>query len=191
MSANDDKLELVIGKHLDGEITPAEQRWLDDELQRNERARDLLEQLRLLRACSRQVVAAEVLERGQRPEEILQSAWQRHQRSRWRRVVRADGHLRFAAGLAAGFLLGLLLHFGLAADKPASTEDVASTPTARDVMPVGSSGQGAAQDAGARYPGSVMRDVDWYSFTDRNGRQWLVEGVREGSVRPAAYYGDL
>jgi len=191
MSANDDKLELLIGKHLDGEIAPAEQRWLDEELQRNARARDLLEQLRTLRACSRQVVAAEVLERGQSPKEILQLTWQRHQRSRWRRVVRADGHLRFAAGLAAGFLLGLLLHSVLSTDKVAPTGNLASTPTPRNVVPVNTSNPGTGQDARMRYPGSVMRDVDWYSFTDRNGQQWLVEGIHEGSVRPAAYYGDL
>jgi len=190
MSANDDKLELLIGKLLDGEISPAEQSWLDDQLQHDEQARNLLEQLRTLSECSRRVVAVEVLEQGKSPDEILQSSWQRYQRSRWRRVVRADGHLRFAAGLAAGFLLGLLLHFALVFGTPAPSGPVVSTPTARNVVPARASNPDAEQEV-MRYPGSVMRDVDWYSFTDRNGRQWLVEGVREGSVRPAAYYGDL
>jgi len=197
MSTIDDKLELVIGKFLDGEISPAEQRWLDEQLQCNERARERLEQLRTLNECSRQAVTADVLEQGRGPEEILQLTWQRHQRSRWRRVVRADGHLRFAAGLAAGFLLGLLLHFVLASGEMGPAEPRATGTTARDIVPSRDlvptrvSGPGLGQDARVNYPGSVMRDVDWYSFTDRTGRQWLVEGVHEGSVRPAAYYGDL
>ncbi|UCD51544.1 MAG: hypothetical protein JSW27_02715 [Phycisphaerales bacterium] len=197
MSTIDDKLELVIGKLLDGEISPAEQRWLDEELQRNERAREVLEQLRTLSECSRQAVAAEVLELGQDPEEILRRTWQRHQRSCWRRVFRADGHLRFAAGLAAGFLLGLLLHFVLISGEAAPVGRRAVGTTAREVVatrdmaPTRGSNPGTGQEARTHYPGSVLRDVDWYSFTDRNGQQWLVEGVREGSVRPAAYYGDL
>jgi hypothetical protein len=34
---------------------------------------------------------------------------------------------------------------------------------------------------------NVIRNVDWYSFTDESGDQWLVEGLRESIVRPAVY----
>ncbi|MHC4575000.1 MAG: anti-sigma factor family protein [Planctomycetota bacterium] len=39
-------LEILIGKYLDGEITPAEQRVLETELKNNPHAGELLEQLR-------------------------------------------------------------------------------------------------------------------------------------------------
>jgi len=189
MSTIDDRLEIVIGKFLDGEISPAEQRWLDDQLQRNDQARELLGQLQTLGECGRQAVTSEVLERGRGPEEILERTWQRHQRSRWRRVFTADGHLRFAAGLAAGFVLGLILHFVLISGQAGRSEPVDRSPVARDV-PVGANPDEVG-DVRTRNPGSVMRRVDWYGFTDRTGQQWLVEGIREGSVRPAVYRGDL
>ena len=47
------------------------------------------------------------------------------------------------------------------------------------------------QPASPEDPWRVMRKVDWYSFTDETGSQWLIEGVREGVARPAAYYDDL
>ena len=37
----------------------------------------------------------------------------------------------------------------------------------------------------------VTRELDWYVVTDGTGNQWLIEGVREGMVRPVAYHGGL
>jgi anti-sigma factor RsiW len=189
MSTMNDKLEIVIGKFLDGEISPAEQRWLDDELQRNDQARELLDQLRTLNECGRQAVASEVLEQGRGPEEILELTRQRHQISRWRRLIRADGHRRFAAGLAAGLVLGLILHFVLISGNSAGTKPVDRSSVAGGV-PVRANPDEVGE-VRVSNPRPVMRNVDWYGFTDRSGQQWLVEGIREGSVQPAVYYGDL
>ncbi len=191
MSAMDDRLEILIGKFLDGEITPAEQQWLDEELQRNDQARELLGQMKVLHECGRKAVRAEVLDRGKRPEEILERIWQRCEAVPRRRLAKADGHLRFAAGVAAGFLLGLILHFVLVTnhtdttmppDQPSVAVEAgapeAASPRDVQIVPVG-------------YPRPVMRSLDWYSFTDQNGQQWLVEGVREGIVQPAVHRGDL
>jgi hypothetical protein len=38
---------------------------------------------------------------------------------------------------------------------------------------------------------NVFRNVDWYNFTDKEGNQWLIEGLRENIVRPASYSEDL
>ena len=115
MSMTDEQLEILIGKSVDGEITPDEQRVLDDVLRQSQDARELLEQLRRLREVSLQAVKTDVLEPGRRPEETLQRVWQRRRASSWRQFLFADRHLRFVAGLAAGFVLGLLVHVALVA----------------------------------------------------------------------------
>lgn len=191
MSMTDEKLEVLIGKLLDGEITPAEQRWLDEQLERNDEARELLEQLRTLHECSRQAVSAEVLERGKSPKEILELTWPCHRGSPWRRIFKADGHLRFAAGLAAGFLLGLLLHFALVLGDTSVMEPADQHPLVAGDSIGGGSHADVMEETRASDVRPVMRNVDWYSFTDRTGHQWLVEGIHEGSVRPVVYDGDL
>jgi anti-sigma factor RsiW len=189
MSTIDERLEILIGKFIDGEISPAERRVLEDELSRNRRGRALLEQLQALRDSSREVVASEILGQGGESEDIFERAWQRHERTRWHRIVkvRADGHLRFAVGLAAGFLLGLVLHFVLVWTGAGPDEPAGRPPVARDINPEPEPTLATTRDSLR----PVIRNVDWYGFTDDAGNQWLVEGVREGMIRPAAYHGDV
>jgi len=192
MSATNDRLEVLIGKFLDGEISPSEQRVLDRALERDGQARDLLDQFRTLHECSREMIVTEVLEPGADSGDVFERAWQRNKKPSWRRIVIADGHLRFAAGLAAGLILGVFLHFALVRN--------AGTPDGRAREPVAGH---VSVDARLRANGEAMpsfrlpysdrvtRKVDWVSFTDDAGHQWLVEGIREGLARPAAYHGDL
>lgn len=192
MSMTDEHLEILIGRSLDGEITPDEQRRLDDILRQSQDARELLEQLRQFRDVSLQAVKTDVLEPGRRSEEILQRVWQRRRASSWRELLFADRHLRFVAGLAAGFALGLLVHVALVCGNDnGAGQQTASSPVARETGLEKALTGDAEREAPRRYPASVIRNVDWYGFTDRSGQQWLVEGVREGAVRPAVYYGDL
>ena len=53
MSMKQEMLEILIGKYLDGEITPSEQQILQKELESNPQAKELLEQLQDLheRSC--------------------------------------------------------------------------------------------------------------------------------------------
>ena len=184
----DEMLEMLIGKHIDGEITPAEQRMLKAALERDSGARELFEQLRDLHESTRQVVAAEIGKRERTAEEIFEQAWQRQTGRPARRLIELGGYWRFAAGLAAGLIIGLALHFVLLRDS--ATQDRSKPPVtnareSNDVprptvtMPV----PDGTQD--------VIRNVDWYSFTDETGDQWLIEGLRQTAVRPAVYYGDL
>lgn len=187
----EDKLEILIGKSLDGELSPGEQRVLDHELDRNHRAKELLDELRGLCGCTRELIGSQVTESGADVEDVFERAWQRRQRPSRRRVVRANGHLRFAAGLAAGLLLGATLHFVLVwgstpADKPA-TPPVA----VRAGSPETPLQDTPSQPTSLTDPLRITRKVDWYSFTDENGSQWLAEAVREGVAKPAAYYDDL
>ncbi len=189
MSAVDDRLEILIGKLLDGELSPAEQRRLDREVMQNPRASELLEQWRALHECSREAIARDAFEGAADPQAVFERAWQQSGGGLWRRVVRADGSLRFAVGLAAGLILGLALHFALVGDSQVSVP--MDTPrVARDTVDTGD--QSADWPVlERRNPNQITREVEWYGFTDRAGNQWLIEGFREGVATPAAYHGDL
>ena len=122
----DEMLEMLIGKHIDGEITPAEQRMLKAALERDSGARELFEQLRDLHKSTRQVVAAEIGKREKTAEEIFERAWQRQTGRPARRLIELGGYWRFAAGLAAGLIIGLALHFVLMRDS--ATQDKPEPP---------------------------------------------------------------
>jgi hypothetical protein len=214
MSDTLDKLEILIGKFLDGELSLPERGLLETEVQRDRRAKELFEQMRLLHECSCGVVTHEVLGRGADPAEIFERAWQQNKRAFWRRIARgglqrdgwrggarADRHLRFAVGVAAGLLLGLVLHFVSLPQSRTPSILPSQPPVAVDV-PSGwdrpiemgtqrpNSGLGTPPVVPVRAPGDlrqIQRVVDWYVYTDQDGNQWLIEGTREGMVKPAVY----
>ena len=191
MNMTQEMLEIMIGKYLDGEITPSEQRLLDVELDRDVQAKELLGQLQEIHERCSEAVASELLGRGGAPEEIFERAWQRQSRQPLRSMMKMRGHVRFAAGLAAGLVMGLALHFVLPIVSTPGAD-----PTGRNVMARGTNGQVNAERP--EFPGLIadpagdaILNVDWYNFTDKQGNKWLVEGLREDMVKPAAYYGGL
>jgi len=185
-----DRLELLIGRLLDGELSRDERRDLESELERDPEARELLEQMQSLHECSREIVAREVVDGGSGPGELFERAWCRSVRPARGSIFRVEGCLRFATGLAAGFLLGLAVHFALIERSPTLRDLPIDPPVAqgfpadngRDPDPTVSGPEGAEQ---------VIRQVDWYGFTDDRGNHWLIEGLREDIARPAAYYTGL
>ena len=190
MNETNDWLEILIGKLVDGEISPPERKLLDRELETNSQARELLEQWRSLHQASCQAVAAEV-SGGASAEEVFERAWQQSSRSTYRRVLRFDGRMRFAIGLAAGLILGLGLHFAAVWSSKAPVQG----PVAKDTEVVTTvrapvdrvSGGIQRVNVGGSHP--VTGEVDWYVYTSPSGEQYLVEGVREGLVRTADYRG--
>jgi anti-sigma factor RsiW len=181
MNITQQTLEILIGKYLDGEITPAEKDLLDAALQEDSQARELLEQLQQLNQNSRQVIASEMLESGKQADEIFEQAWQQAKHSK-QRVVKIGSFLRFAAGVAAGLIIGLTLHFTILAN---------STPQGSFMSPDSPQLADVQSPSDLIFPAeteeNVFRNVDWYSFTDESGDQWLIEGLRESIVRPAVY----
>ena len=204
MSDTLDKLEILIGKSLDGELSPKERCLLENELQQDSHAKELFEQMRVLHECSGGVVAQEILGRGAEPAEIFERAWQQDKRSFWRRVAqrvprregarvgaRADGHLRFVAGVAAGLLLALFLNF-VSVLHTKTTGDVPPWPqVARIVPPDGNKQDGIMPASYPQDPRQINREVDWYVYTDQAGNQWLIEGTREGMIKPTVEKGGL
>lgn len=197
MTMNQEIIEILIGKHLDGEITPGEQRILDMELVRNPRARELLAELRELHERSSEMVASYVLAQGEAAADIFEQAWKQSQRP-IRRAARRVGYIRVAVGAAAGFAIGLAVQFAMPGASLPQTNPAASNLVAMDVadpielkapgLPKAWPPAGEMPTDPAKNP---VRNVDLYNFTDKQGNQWLVEGLREDIAQPAAYYGDL
>ncbi len=188
MNEINDRLEILIGRLVDGEISPGERQILERELDANSQAKELLEQLRSLRQYSQQAVAAEV-SGGASADQIFERAWQQSTKST-QRIFRINGHLRFAVGLAAGLILGLALHFVPiwgGAGAPMQIPEQALT--AREIGPAVGGPVLVKDTAGRAVSRPVNREVDWYVFTGPNGEQWLVEGVREGLVKTADFRG--
>jgi hypothetical protein len=180
-------LEILIGKYLDSEITPSEQRLLDVELERDPQARELLRQLQGLHELGSEVMASEIDGRGRTAEDVFERAWQQQSKSPLQSIVKLGGHLRFAAGVAAGLILGLVLHFAL----PSVSQPQVS-PAAPEVFAQNTDNQKTIEMPDLPrlemdLANNVFRNVDWYNFTDKEGNQWLIEGLREDVVRPAAY----
>ena len=187
MNMTQEMLEILIGKYLDGEMTPSEQCILQAELGRDPKAKELLEQLQDLHERSCEAVTSEITGQGKEAGEIFEQAWQRQSANPLHRILKIDGRLRFAAGLTAGLTIGLILHFVLPL---ASTPQGEPIPTKVVVDKIDTE-EFTLPQLRMNPAGNSLRNVDWYSFTDNQGNQWLIEGLRENTVRPAVYYGDL
>ena len=187
---NDEMLEILMGKYLDGEIRADEQQMLEDALEQDTEARELFEQLQGLHQSSRDAVQTDVLAAGRSFDDVIESAWRRR-RPRILRVIASPGTLRFVAGLAAGILIGVGIHL-YSAGGAADTSQNGRTP----VVAQKTDDQGAEADSGTgslrpeRSP-AVTRNVDWYTFTDESGTTYVVEGYRENMVKPAVYGGRI
>ncbi len=192
MKEIDIKIEALIGKLLDGEdITPVEQQMIDDALQQDAGAKELFEQMQMLRECSRDTVTIEIDRHGSGFEELMRCVTQPicYQKPH---AFKFQRHLRFITGLAAGFILGLLLHFAL----PQGGSNIVSSETPTRIARNFTTEEDLMGHKTISTPTSdryqpVIRNVDWYRFTDGAGKQWLVQGVREGVFRPVVYNKEL
>ena len=192
MNMTEEMLEILIGKYLDGEITPSEQQILQKRLDNDPHAKELLEQFQTLNERSCEAVAAQVIGRGKEAEEIFEQAWQQRQAvNPLLKILKMDGRLRFAVGLAAGLAIGLMLHFVLPFVSTPRSPDVPADMLAQNTENQIDAGQFTLPESLTNPAENTLRNVDWYSFTDKQGNQWLIEGLRENNVRPAAYYGEL
>jgi len=186
---NEEMLEILIGKHIDAEITPAEQRMLDDELERNAVARATFEQFKRLHDEAKEAVAS-VLAGGPAAEEVIERALRRVRPVSVLRAVFGAGSLRFAAGLAAGLMIGVGVH--MASLSARGGDVVAPGQDAGGGVAAMQSGPGALVSEVLNATGTAPSGkVDWYNFTDSAGAQWVVERYRQDMVRPAVYYDGL
>ena len=185
MKMTEEMFEVLIGKYLDGEITPSEQLLLEAELDRNPQAADLLEQFQNLHQRSSEVLACELLEKGKSPEDIFEQAMQQSKHKR-HHIIKLNGWIRFAFGAAAGLIFGLALHFILPLMSHTATEP-AQPAAPKYVKKIDESILLGTPEMQTEPSGKPARNVDWYNFTDDQGNRWMIEGLRENVVRPASY----
>lgn len=185
MSTTDERLEMRIGRLLDGELSPAERHSLESELDRDPQARELLERMQALHECGREIVDDE-LSGGAATSQVFSRACRASGRS-----VGAGGRWRFVTGLAAGFLLGLAVHFLPVGKSPPVPDPHGSEPVAMGPR-AGIDNDDLADEMQTPDAGEhVIRRVDWFGFTDEQGNHWLVEGIRENPARPGVHYTSL
>jgi hypothetical protein len=186
MKMTEEMFEMLIGKYLDGEITPSEQRLLEAKLDSDPKASQLLEQFQNLHDRSCEVLGSELLEKGKSPQEIFQMAVQQSKPKR-HHIIKLGGWIRFASGVAAGLIFGLALHFNLLQKSTDKLKNPAPPEIAQSVKRLSEDillGTQRMQNMPTVEP---VRNVDYYRFTDNQGNQWMVEGLRENIVRPASY----
>ncbi len=195
---NEEMLEIVIGKFLDSEITPAEQKLLDAELQSNPKAKKLFQQWQQLHEQTEQVLTEEVIEKGQSPQAIFQRAVTVHERNRWKRRLRPTRWLPTVGSLAAGLLLGIGL-FSLMADN--STERNTNPPGGESEIVKRGDNEKQNPESLPEESGNTLvdliksdlanRPVEYYIYTDPDGSRYVVETPSDNNVSWASYQDDL
>lgn len=184
MDIDQDTLEILISRRLDEEITPIEDQLLQETLAADPTAMTLFEQLSRLHQSARAELGKH-LRRGPSPQLTIQAALRRGRPSRRLAVMQSCLFSQFTRGLAAGLVIAIALQMVLA--RPAAD---GGNSLAFNEAP-GDSQATSLPVTRVRSNAPIRRNVDWYQFTDDQGNQWIVEGLRENRVRPAAYDGDF
>ena len=94
MNIKGEMLEILMGKYMDGQITPGENRMLQEAIEADDEARELFEQLQVLHQQCEEAVDSEVLSKGRDCDEVFELAW----RHRGTRGVRLSYSARPQAG---------------------------------------------------------------------------------------------
>jgi hypothetical protein len=188
---NPEMLDILIGKYLDSEITPAEQALLDRQLSRDEQARAMLDQFQRLDRIARQTVQESIGNQGSSFEAIFSRALAQHRPARVK--IAWIRRFRLPAAVAAGFLIGLLSIFLYVTE---SYEQNKSGPTKQPPPQIAIDKKTPIiEPQNLDQPELVVpqrqRQTDFYTFTDPRGSQWLIEAHRDNDVALTSYTGDL
>ncbi len=181
-------LEILMGKYIDGQITPAENRLLQEALEADDDARELFEQLQILHEQCEEAIDSEVLNRGQDFEEVFVRAWRRRG-PRVVRVIVPSGALKFVAGLAAGILIGLGVHLTMRINQLNNLtpgQETYVSAASRQTPPR------FITDVAPPQPesfGETTRNMDLYNWTGQSGSEYLMQGYRQNTVKPAVHRG--
>ena len=205
---NQEMLETLIGKYIDSEITPAEQRLLDEEMMDNPQARLMLQQFQQMHEQSRQLLTQEILPASDSPETVFNQALATEQRAVRTPNIFRSRWSNLAASVAAALLVGLLGYaiYINRMPQPIQTSVNGDTKVAMDNSEVSENSTAVAlADAENELPDAtprLLRDTnpskfshlpDVIVYTDTDGSQWMLEVVPENDARvqTLAYQGDI
>jgi len=179
-------LQILITKFLDGEIASDERKALQRHLDKDPEAQKLFQRMEQLNHHSQQAVTEAVFNKGRPFDETFDKAWQKSDNAPVQRPLLLYRWANFAAGLAAGLMIGLAAHFVIFPDS-------SSTTTSPPVSTVSSHAGPKVIQGFPRHLGRppVIHNVDWYHLTNKAGEQWLIEGCRDELMTEAVYHGDL
>lgn len=185
---DNDRLEILMGKFFDGEIEPSEQRLLETQLGKDPQNRRLFDEFQSLHAMA-QAEIAPLADAGRTFDAVFDTAWKQSRRGRQRFIKAPIGVVRFVSGMAAGLLLAFLIQFSM---RPAALLDLpgASGLTAQ-TTPTAEGPDRILTRASTNTATPVIKDVDYYYYTDETGQRWLIEGYRENIRTQLASYQDL
>jgi len=185
--------EILIGKFLDSEITPAEQKLLEIELRKNPQSQKMLDELKQFHELAEQALDHELNDSGASCQEIFQHASaqvpdpQKHRILRfnlWQKVT------SIAAILMIGFTIYLVLTQSNQANRvdpqtsetflpPISTNEIAANQTDQPLS------TGPVQPVRYGPPGS-----DFYYVKSPDGTEWLIQNP-QNQIRRASYNGEI
>jgi hypothetical protein len=174
-------IETVINLYLDGQLSAAQKKDMERAMEVDPDARALFEQLRQTDALMKS--AAEVF-----PDDS-DSFETSYSQARDSFSTSETGHLfsflRFASGVAAGLLIALGLFFIYTKSSP--TEPPDPPQIAKDDQQKNSTSEKDRYTLS--YPKEVtplVHNVDLYYYKDKEGNEWLIEGIRHEMVKHAA-----
>jgi len=190
MKLDNETIEILMGKHLDGEISSAEERLLQAHLDGDACARQLLDQLQDLHRSSQEAVTEAVLGQGRSAQDVIDAALQQSRGNHPLRLLGRVVFSQFAAGLAAGLLIAAAYLFVFSPGR--EQQPVPMPQQEMDNGPSRNAGPAQRLAGWAEPKNRVQRNIDWIVFTDKQGQHYLVEGLREDRrIRPAVYQGDF
>ncbi len=187
MSSRDPHIEVLINRYLDGEISAREMEDLRSMVEGDDEARDLFGQMQQLHHACQEAVQTRVLQPSRPVEDLIASAWEGRTPRAWTGKARRILFSQFTYGLAAGLVVAIGAHLLLASLYPSASTSAGLGPRMTTLLNPGRQG-GAATTAFADESSQEERlpQVNYYSYTDSEGTQWVIEGVSEERVRTVA-----
>ena len=169
-------IEILINKFIDQEILPEEQQMLQKILAEDADARQLLSELQSIDDKASEVLKLQA-SKGRSFNDVFEDA-SRESRNLPARSRKIFTRVNFAAGLAAGLIIGLSIHITLQKRKDNVTTE---RPGPSYSSMYDNISPGLYDNRG------TIQNVDYYHLTDDRGNQWLIEGYRQDIVKPAVY----
>ncbi len=186
MKPNDTEIERMMNFYLDGQLAPEKRKQFEQLLADDAEVRRDFDRLRQTDLRIEQTAAAMTAEPDDSFEMIYSQARDSYFIESQPRQKRRF-NLRFVAGLAAGVAIGLLVNFMMTSS--ATSPDSSSDPTQHIAAEPGQTPDNTVPVLQAMSPQKEtpsVHEVDLYYFKDKQGQEWLVEGIRHEMVQQAS-----